>query len=217
MSLEHDASLNSQLFGYRPNRGDSTRIRILGAAITLMAEGGLESITFDVIGEKVGLGKANVRYHFQDKQSIFLAAIKYIVINAQSITREAVAQATTPSEQLKAVIVSGLMWLEDFPAHAKVWLLFWSLSTRNEEYLALHHEARTVGAERLSSILKSLKPAKLTSKQALSLARHIQKLITAEVVEHLTCSYTDKARDRIKNVSQAMKRELLAHGVEWDV
>ncbi len=93
-----------RLFGFKPSRGDATRLLIVQTAIKCIADDGLESITFDLIGDKLGLGKANIRYHFKTKEQLFFAAIKLVVMTAQEITLGMMKKADSPHEQLRAVI-----------------------------------------------------------------------------------------------------------------
>jgi len=214
MVLSKSDDIHSRLFSYKPGRGDTTRLKIVEAAISCMANEGLEDITFDLLGEKVGIGKANVRYHFANKKDVFLAAIKLIVMTAQDITIALVKKASTPHAQIGAVIDGAFAWLQAFPAHGKVWLLFMHLATRNSEYLKLHHEARHAGASRLAALLRNLNP-ELSEKAALGLGRDIQKIITSEILELITCRFPEKLGDHHRLASERSKALLKANGILW--
>lgn len=165
----------------------------------------------------IGIGKANVRYHFHDKRQLFLAAIKLTVLTAQDITIKFLEKSTTPHDQLLATISAAFYWLAKYPDQARVWLLFWSLATRDEEYLDFHHEVRLAGADRLAIILRSFKGRSFNDADAILFARHIQKLISSELVEHLTCKFSGDLEERQKDLIKRLKDELKAQGLLWKI
>src|SRR5229473_2253093 len=62
----------------RPVGRPSARTKVLDAALELMLEGGVESLTFDALAERAGVSKGGVLYHFPSREELARAIREYV-------------------------------------------------------------------------------------------------------------------------------------------
>lgn len=168
------------LFGYRPGRGEQKKIQILEAVIEILAQEGIQELTFESVGKKVRLGKANVRYHFKTVHEMVEGAFKFITFVAQKLTLEKMERAGTPRAKIEAVVGGAFEWYRNFPMHIPVWGLFCYYSAIDSKLSRLHSVIRAEGRNRLAGILKE---ADYSDREANDLASEIQSLITGTLLD----------------------------------
>ena len=66
----------------RTGRTEATRQAILQAACEVIAEAGLESVRMRMIADRAAVSTALLHYHFANRETLFLAALKYSYANA---------------------------------------------------------------------------------------------------------------------------------------
>lgn len=63
-------------------RTEAARQAILAAACDMIAEAGLENVRMRMVAERAGVSTALLHYHFANRDTLFLAALKYSFANA---------------------------------------------------------------------------------------------------------------------------------------
>jgi AcrR family transcriptional regulator len=58
-------------------RAEATRQLILAAACDVIAEAGLETVRMRMVAERAGVSTALLHYHFENRETLFLAALRY--------------------------------------------------------------------------------------------------------------------------------------------
>jgi AcrR family transcriptional regulator len=86
----------------RMERGNLTRERILDAAISLIARGGVGAATQRCVADRAGVSLACTTYHFPTAQELVVAAM-----------RRAAGMATARLAETQEAIIAGLVSLED--------------------------------------------------------------------------------------------------------
>lgn len=66
----------------RTGRTEATRQAILEAACEVIAEAGLESVRMRMIADRAAVSTALLHYHFANRETLFLEALKYSYANA---------------------------------------------------------------------------------------------------------------------------------------
>jgi len=174
----------------KPRKGESRKKLILEAVIRSLATQGLEATTFDAIGKMVKMERAHVNYYFANRKELIKGAVRYAVSLGQEIIIGHVKKATSWRERLTVVIEGPFEWLETYPDHATVMVLFYYLCSYDEEFRQLQSLIQAGGEERLYSCLQSLvDEKKLTSEKATSIARTIQNSMTGGMVMSYCCNY----------------------------
>lgn len=135
---------------------DRKKHRIIDATIQLIAEDGIEAVTFENIGQILKTTKANIKYHFGNKDDLIFTAARLVVANAQAMTAAAVERVSTPEDKLMAIIEAAFDWYQRFPKHVRVWALFIYYSHIRADYAKFFHEVRTVGQSRMQLLLRAL-------------------------------------------------------------
>lgn len=153
-----------ELFEFRARKGDLKKIEIIRAAIEVLAEQGLENTTYESLALKINSRRAHVAYHFNDKKTIFLAAVKYILGEFQQNVLDslelAYQQKKTPVQVLRAYIDGVFDWAIKNPSQLSVMLLLYYQCTLDDDYIQLHDKVRKGGNERLALLFKQIKGQK---------------------------------------------------------
>jgi len=91
--------------------GTNTREAILGAADQLFGEVGFESASTRLIGERSGVNKALIHYHFKDKSELWNAVLDRYYERLGSEIQTALAQGGKLREQMIGLLGSYLDFL----------------------------------------------------------------------------------------------------------
>lgn len=174
------------LFEYRPRKGDIKKVEIIKAAIECLGTIGLENTTFEAIAKRIGTRRAHVAYHFSEKQSIFYAAVKYILATFQQLTIHYIQHETDGRQMLIRYIDAAFDWAKNYPDQLSVMLLLYYYCTIKPEYRKLHDKIRTNGVERISYILTNKCVPPVASDTAKTISKHIQNLISGGMMDVVT-------------------------------
>ena len=88
--------------------GDTTRERLLEAAIVEFAEHGFDHATVRDICARAGANLNGVNYHFQDKQGLYVAAVRHAHAATKPSDRPLPPTDATPAERLESFITELL-------------------------------------------------------------------------------------------------------------
>lgn len=142
------------------------RQRILDAANSIFAEGGLDGLSVRAIAARAGLSTIGVYSHFKGKRGILAA----LFVDGFSKLGEAARRAAenAPTERLLAVVVNGYIdFHRDHAAHYQ--LMFTMDRTQLGDAAALHQIA-SASIEKLAASIERLlppdRPADLALRQA---------------------------------------------------
>ncbi|MCB0405151.1 MAG: TetR/AcrR family transcriptional regulator [Bdellovibrionales bacterium] len=200
---ERNRALYAKFLNFKPSRGDERRLRILEKTIELIGSGtGIEGTSFESIGKSLEMLRAHVAYYYPDREALIEAAIKLVVSTVQNYTVDHVRKAADEGFGKVDGFVDGTFaWVRDFPTHPRVILLLYYYASFNKSYKDLHDRVRRLGAERLAATVAEVLPTK-KRRQAMSVAKWIQSLLTGHLVDYLTTHSTDLETLRKKSVRE---------------
>ncbi len=89
------------------------RQEILTTARALFIEQGYRGLSMSVLARAVGVSKAALYYHFQDKEELFLAVLNELLNEIEVLIDAAVEGQTTSREQIQALVHTILAWPQD--------------------------------------------------------------------------------------------------------
>ncbi|MBK7961926.1 MAG: TetR/AcrR family transcriptional regulator [Bdellovibrionales bacterium] len=198
-------------------KSDAKKRLILEATIEILANQGIEEITFESLGDKLQTTKANIRYHFHDKDELIFLAVKFMAFTAQSVTATMVKNAQKPQDKLNGVILGAYRHLKTNPSHVRAFMMYFYYASIFSNYRELFTQSRMIGQLRLSKILHDLprRDGQASVKSLMLLADQIQNLITGQIfgVVLLGGSFSTSTAQ-----TQNMVKALLAgEGIKWQV
>lgn len=122
------------------------RDAILDTTTTIVAQGGLLSVTMAQIAEKTGIGRATVYKYFPDVESILLAWHEAQITHHLDLLAQARDEAADDGKRLKAVLEAYALIAQEAQGHHD-----------NELAAFLHRDERVLRAERqLRALLREL-------------------------------------------------------------
>ncbi len=179
MNKNISPALYFQVFGLKPGRGEQRRLAIVEAFIDCLCTEGLDRTTFDSVGKKLGMTRTHVAYFFANRDELVFTAIRFVIATGQEVTVAHLEQAKSPQAQLKAAIEGPFVWLEKYPQHAAVMLMFYYLCSYEQKYRDLQTLIQQTGEARLLACVAPL--TELPSAAARNLARNIQALMAGRI------------------------------------
>ena len=109
----------------RQERQIQTRESLLQAAIEVFSERGYQGATMEEIARRAGVAKGTTYLHFADKADLFYAVFEQWTGDALAASEPALAAAGSASEQLKALAISAVDFIQAhrqwFPLTLEVW------------------------------------------------------------------------------------------------
>ncbi len=147
----------AQLFPPKPGRGERTKLRIVRAAIECLAKDGVEKLTFESVGKRTGINRAQVKYHFKEKEELIDKTIDYIIATAQKIVIERLSKANQWKTQIKAIVEGFFDWVEAYPEQGSVLFLLYYSATFNPKRREFHTKMTEMGFNRTHSVLLGAK------------------------------------------------------------
>ena len=87
-----------------PSSLPGLRQQILAAARRLFIEKGYHGLSMRQIAEAVGVSKAALYYHFEDKEELFLAVLEAHVVEAEAIIDEAQIEGRTARDRIRLIV-----------------------------------------------------------------------------------------------------------------
>jgi len=92
----------------RVARGESTRTKLLEAAVCIFAERGFADVTTRELADAAGVNQAAILYHFGSKEQLHLAAAEYVATRARAALHDALGEhassGATAIDTLRAVV-----------------------------------------------------------------------------------------------------------------
>lgn len=151
--MNDSEALFHQLFTPSPRKGDRKKAALVDELISQIAKNGLESVSLDSVGKALGMRRSHVVYYFPTLEALVEAAVQLVTATVQRKIVAKVDAAETPRKRLAALLDANLEWMEEYPKHLAVMLVFWSGCLRDARLRALYSLILAKGRERLVAIL----------------------------------------------------------------
>lgn len=103
----------------QPAKGKS-KTEILEAAVPLFAEAGFKGVTMRAIARTVGLNAATIYHHFQDKQTLYIAAMAHAFARKAEILSAALLSDAPPADRLEQFVAALCQLVHDDPDFGKL-------------------------------------------------------------------------------------------------
>lgn len=132
------------------------KTEILAVSVPMFAAYGYTKVTIRDIGAAAGVTSAALYYHFQDKQTLYRAALKFSFQSKAEITHAVVCSHGTPEERLATFIERYTQLLADDPDFRRV--MQRELLDGNEESIGMLSEIFQQPFDEVAEIVALLAP-----------------------------------------------------------
>lgn len=150
---EANEAIYARIFPGRLSKGDQTKIAILRSAIDIIANEGIETLTFESVGKPLGMNRAQVRYHFSQKQEIVDKAIELMLATLQEDIVTKMKTVKNWKDRLDLTVDAVFDLAENRPEQAAVLAYLYYSGTSNKKHRELLGRMETMGQERLEAVL----------------------------------------------------------------
>ncbi len=196
--LPADPALFQQIATPQLRKGDMRKIEILHAAIECIGTLGYDHTNFETIGQRCGMKRPHVAYHFPDRKALIQAVIRYVYAAGQQIIVAKLKSARRAEDQIKAYVEGVFQWLETYPHHQSVIGLLLYLSTIDADFQAVSQEVKRIALERLTSILQG----KVSGEEV----ERTFAIISGEVLYWTTYETNKKTAPAVRRTIEAVQR-----------
>lgn len=190
-----DFHLAFEALNRAPSSSDLKRAAILNAVVKILAQEGVDELTFEKIGKRVKMARSHVVYYFPHRDELVMAAIRFAAMSASETILRHLEGADGWKKKLHRYIEGNFAWIEKNPEHATVYTLIYYLSTFKPEYRKLHSEIRRAGSERIAALLEE-SPARGKKRLIQSYAKAIQGIITGNLIDVMTTDQAAHLKER---------------------
>lgn len=122
-------------------RTDASRRRILSAACEVIAEMGFEGVRMRNVAQRAGVSSALLHYHFDNREKLFLAALRFSFENAGAAEFRAATSPEAPATWVLARIIDTCLPVTaELRRDYLLWQELWLRATRDTESKALAAE-----------------------------------------------------------------------------
>ncbi len=120
--------------GLRERQKQATRANILQAALETFAEKGFEGASIRDIAAKVGVNHALIKYHFEDKESLWKAAVEFLFtrLDEEMTVDPQSEEGLSELDKVKSFIRRYVHYCAQHPEHARIMV---QASVRDDERL----------------------------------------------------------------------------------
>src|SRR4051812_14616152 len=113
-------ALHNQIFGSKPRKGEKKKVQLTERAIEIIANEAIDALTYDRLGEKLGMTRSHVNYYFSSTLEILEACVRYGIIIGQNLTMKRLNAAKGWKQQLLAIADGAVDWIEAHPDQVRV-------------------------------------------------------------------------------------------------
>lgn len=191
-----------EIFSSELSKKEKKRLSIIEATIDCLDEGGLPNFSFNSIGKKLNIERSLVAHYFPKKEELLLATVMYVYAQGQRITVKNVEKKKTPLGKVLAIYDSAQEWLESDSRFPSIVTIFYSLTTVDPKFMAIHEEIQSSGLERLTMLLDLYLTSEGVDKSNLK--------IIAQSVHSLMLGMTLKAYTTKNNPQRSLRKVLKA-------
>jgi AcrR family transcriptional regulator len=132
---------------------ETTRDKIIKAALDLVAKQGLEQTSFQQIANKIGMSQAAIIHHFPSKRKLFEALLFFIIKRNSEFTGAKVTSRDSARVKLKRHFEGHVEWVAKHPEDAHIMLVFYSLAGQEKTYGFLYDSILKVAREKIADII----------------------------------------------------------------
>lgn len=148
------------------------RIRILEAALDIVAEEGIGNLTVTALAARAKISKPLVLFHFKDPKKILVELFMAMGRMGQKYTEKALETATTPKQQLRAQVEGGFLWAQENQKFCQFFVLMYHEAATDESIQKIHRLILETGLNRTTKLVGEIKkgwPKKRIESTALAL------------------------------------------------
>lgn len=127
--------------------------KILNAALYCLAHLGDKDTTFKAIASRAGVSPALVNLYFKSRDELLPKVLEFVIEAGRQDTVNAVKEASTPVDKLKAYFHVSVEFFRATPERAKIYLQLYHLATFDENYRIRCREVKEVAVKRIEAIL----------------------------------------------------------------
>jgi AcrR family transcriptional regulator len=119
-------------------RAESTRRKILNAACEVIAELGFEGVRMRIVATRAEVSSALLHYHFENREKLFLAALRFSFENAGSASYDSEPPGEHPNTWRLARIIDGCLPIDrELRRDFLLWQELWLRGSRDADSKAL--------------------------------------------------------------------------------
>lgn len=185
----------------RSPKGGKTKLHIVKEVIRLIAEEGIEKLSYDNIDRRLGMGKGHVAYHFTSRKSLIEHSLEYMVSCATTCIEETMRKPMNNSSALESYVDGNYSWLKKFPEQGTVMMLYFHYCGYDPDYRQTQKEVLERGRSRVEEILSS-QIQNLGAERIKVLSRSAHNIVMAEVILHIT------TKNNWRSSKQSCKQQL---------
>jgi len=191
---------------------DVRKVTILQAVIELLATKGVDELTFDRIGKKVGMARSHVVYYFPNREALLEDTMRFVALTAQERVAAHLEDEKDWRKLLSRYVEANFDWVNNNRHHGTVFLLMYYEATFKKTFRSLHSDVRAAGVARIEGILK-LSGHPWKDPELHELAKGIQALITGNLVDITSTQLTDQWELRQRQTIDLIFRLIKSFGL----
>lgn len=173
-------------------RVPETKLRVLEAALSIIMETGIQSLTLAELARKSRLSKPRIAYHYKTMDDVVLELFSYMAKLGQETTRIALENLYSPEEKLVAIFEATQTWMRIHPEFGKFFAVIYSYASTSPKVLKVHTQVLSTGLQRIEGMLTDLKMDPMRAQRT---AMQIQNLMIGTAFRSISLrSYSGKKR-----------------------
>ena len=138
---------------------DLRRGQIVAAARRLVAEGGLEALTFGALEERLSFTRGVITYHFASKDEVVRAVFASAVAEIDAAVRHEVEAGATIRDKIHAVVRGNVRGFVDNDVAGRVLLSFWGRLSADAAVRTINAELYARYRRRAARLLRAARAA----------------------------------------------------------
>lgn len=187
MKEKLEQSIRAELYPGVLRKGNQTKFKIIQVAVEQIAREGIENLTFESVGKPLNMERAQIRYHFREKEELVDRAIEFVIASGQRFVIQRLQKARGWKNQIFAVFDAFFDWVDELPSHGTVLLYLFYSASREERRRALHNKLAEVAFTRIESLLRQSEDfASLSKPRLAALARSIWAVADGTMMQYMT-------------------------------
>lgn len=203
--LEQFGRVYSAILDFGARTQDLRKVAILEAVIEILATDGVDELTFERIGKRVGMARSHVVYYFKNREALVESAMRFVALTAQQVIAEKLLGEKEWTKLLRRYVEANFDWIGENRDHSAVFLLMYYRAATRKNYRKMHSDFREAGTQRIRNILK-LRPQKWDEKELQSVSKGIQGIITGNLVDVMSTDLADDFKLRRQQTLEMVER-----------
>ncbi|MGE4232016.1 MAG: TetR/AcrR family transcriptional regulator [Bacteriovoracia bacterium] len=190
-SVLYSYSSFSEVFPMTFGRAQKRQKQIVEATIDILAEDGIDRLTFDVVADRCGVTRPLVRHYYKNRDELLDVVLKYIGVNMQHFIIESLKKTSKDAKlQFFQYVKAHFDWAVEFKKHLQIILyFFYRTSLYSEESRrkdrAVNIDLINVGFERIQELIREVSEKPLLP----GVAKAVQNLLTGAIISTVLEDY----------------------------